>query len=522
MSTPTTASGAPRMRVSPLRVAVLLVCTLAVGWFGSRAVSSAVTPPKTPGPSVFSAYVDVTVTPAYAFETPRGPAQSDVTLAFVVSGADGGCTPMWGGAYGLDRASSDLDLDRRIAQLRLVGGQARVSFGGQAGTELASTCTDPGDLAQAYWSVVDRYELTSIDLDLEGTSQGDASAAARRATAVREVQQRASAAGRPLAVWLTLPVAPTGLTTEGVSVVDGMLAAGVDVAGVNGMTMDFNAGAPTPSMSAVVINAATALQGQVRAAFSRAGHPLDDTRAWSRVGITPMIGQNDVQAERFTIADAEAVNAFARSRGVGLLSMWSLNRDAACAPPLPAVLPVVQTSCSGVEQGSSRFADVLAAHLAAPAPASAPSASPSAKPTRPAGQSTPATGGTQVDDPAHSPFPVWDPLGRYPGGTKIVWHHQVYVARYWTSGVAPDQAVANAADSPWTLVGPVLPGDTPAPLPTVPAGTYPEWNATSTYTEGTRVQLGLVPYEAKWWSQGQKPGENLVGGTPWLLVTPGS
>ena len=519
MSSPTVAPGPARMRISPLRVAVLLLCTLLVGWFGSRAVSSAVTPVKTPGPSYFSGYVDVTNTPAYPFETPKGPAQSNVTLAFVVSGPDDRCAPTWGGAYTLDTASSDLDLDRRISQLRLVGGQARVSFGGQAGTELASTCTDPTALADAYQAVVDRYLLTSIDLDLEGTSQGDAAAAARRADAIKVVQDHASSVGRPLAVWLTLPVGPTGLTTEGEAVLAGMLSAGVDVTGVNGMTMDFGSGeSPARPMSAQVIEASTALQAQVRAAFSRAGHPLDDGQGWARLGITPMIGQNDVRAEVFTLADAAAVNDFARAHGVGQLSMWSLNRDSTCAPPLPAVLPVVQNSCSGIDQGDKRFADVLNAHLDTARPSVSVSTEPSAagRPTA----ATPSPTGA-VDDPAHSPFPIWDPLGRYPGGTKVVWHHQVFLARYWTSGVAPDMAVANA-DSPWALVGPVLPGDTPAPLPTLPAGTYPEWEPTQAYAEGARVQVGLVPYEAKWWSKGQAPGESVTGGSPWLVVTPGS
>ena len=35
----------------------------------------------------------------------------------------------------------------------------------------------------------------------------------------------------------------------------------------------------------------------------------------------------------------------------GWMSMWSLNRDSACGPPLHAVLTVVQTSCSGIDQG---------------------------------------------------------------------------------------------------------------------------------------------------------------------------
>ncbi|MEO7061897.1 MAG: glycosyl hydrolase family 18 [Lapillicoccus sp.] len=500
-------------RVSPLRVAIVLVCMALVVWIGTRAISSAVTPVTTPGPSTFAGYVDVTATPAYPFETPPGPAQSNLTLAFIVSGADHTCTPMWGGAYTLDQAASALDLDRRISQLRLVGGQARVSFGGQAGHELAATCTDPVALADGYQAVVDRYQLTGIDLDLEGASQGDAAAAARRAAAIKVVQDHAKTAGRLLAIWLTLPVAPTGLTTEGSSILAGMLSAGVDVAGVNGMTMDFGSPSTPPQpMSTQVIAASTSLQAQVRVAFAQAGHSLDEGQGWAKVGITPMIGQNDIPSERFTLVDAAAVNLFARAHGVGQLSMWSLNRDSTCAPPLPTTLSVVQDSCSGTDQGNQHFADALNSTLGAAAPAPTGSTrSPTASPTT----------GT-ADDPAHSPFPIWDPLGKYPWATKVVWHHQVFIAKYWTSGVAPDTPVANASDSPWTLVGPVLPGDTPAPLPSLPAGTYPAWQPTQAYSAGARVQVGLVPYEAKWWSQGQQPGQSFAGGSPWLLIASGS
>ena len=38
---------------------------------------------------------------------------------------------------------------------------------------------------------------------------------------------------------------------------------------------------------------------------------------------------------------------------------------------------------------------------------------------------------------------------------------------------------------------------------------------------GSRVQVGLVPYEAKWRTQGTKPGETVAGGSPWVLVNPG-
>ena len=508
-----------RRRVSFARLLVVLICTVAVGWTGTRAVSALVTRPAAPGPSVFAGYVDVTATPSYPFETPAGPAQSVVILSFVVAGPGEACTPTWGGYYTLDEASSKLELDRRISQLRLTGGQARVSFGGQRGPDLASACTDPQALRAAYQSVIDRYQLTNIDLDLEGASLNDPTVAVRRAAAVKGLQDTAKASGRNLAVWLTLPVGPTGLTDAGQSVVAGMLSAGVDLAGVNGMTMDFGVvTSEAAPLSAVVIRAVTALHGQVSQAYADAGQPISDARAWTKVGVTPMIGQSDVPTEVFTLADAAAVNQFLREHGVGLVSMWSLNRDATCGPPLPSILTVVQTMCSGVNQAGQSFANVLAADLgpvldtptfSTTSPSATRTQEPSVAPT------------DVVDDPKTSPFPIWDPLGTYPSGTRIVWHHQVYQARFWTSGFAPDTPVTNATDSPWTLIGPVMPGDTPAALPTLPAGSYPQWNAAEAYVAGSRVQLGLVPYQSKWWTQGTKPGEAVAGGSPWVLVNPG-
>lgn len=520
MTATTTKARAPRSRISFLRVSLVLALTALIGWAGFNAFASVVTRPAEAGPSTFAAYVDVTVTPTYPFGTPAGPAQSNVILSFIVADPNSSCVPLWGGAYSLDAASSDLEVDRRISQLRSIGGLVRVSFGGQAGTELAAACGDAPALETAYQSVVDRYELTSIDLDIEGASLADVDAGARRATAIKAVQDQTREDGRELAVWLTLPVAPTGLTTEGVAVVDQMLAGGVDVAGVNGMTMDFNSGVSASApYSDVVLDSATALQLQVSEAYERIGVKLADTDVWGKVGITPMIGQNDIAGEVFTLHDAEAVNKFARVNGVGQLSMWSLNRDATCQSPLPKILTVVQTSCSGIDQGSRTFAEVLSTDLpfALPAADASPSASPSD--AAPSASATPAID-SETDDPAHSPFPIWDPLGTYPTGTKIVWHHNVYEARYWTSGVAPDTPAAAVTDLPWTLIGPVLPGDTPAPLPTMAPGSYPQWSDSETYTAGTRVQVGNVAYEAKWWSEGQEPGEAVAGGSPWVLVTP--
>ena len=508
-----------RTRVSFARLLLVLVAVAVVGWFLVRTITSAVAGPDVPGPATFTGYVDVTAVPSYSFETPEGAPESDVTLAFVVADPEDACAPSWGGYYSLDEASDELEIDRRIVQLRSVGGHVRVSFGGQANAELALACTDHDALVAAYRDVVDRYELDSIDLDVEGAALDDAASIERRADAIATLQDERPA-DDPLAVWLTLPVAQQGLTAAGESAVDATLAAGVDLAGVNGMAMDFNNGLSASSQqSDAVLDAGRALQRQVVTLYGQHGVDLDEVDGWSRTGLTVMIGQNDVAAERFTLADAEVVNQFALDRGLGLLSMWSLNRDATCTAPLPSVTTVVQTSCSGIDQQGMSFAAALSDDL----PARSVSPALATATPEPSDQSDttqrPSSPREPEDDPATSPYPIWDPLGTYPAGTKIVWHRQVYEAKWWTSGVAPGSAPV-AADDPWTLVGPVLPGDTPAPLATLPAGTYPDWDPEETYTAGDRVLLDQVPYEAKWWSEGTEPGTHVAGGSPWVLILP--
>jgi hypothetical protein len=94
-----------------------------------------------------------------------------------------------------------------------------VSFGGQANDELAVTCTDTSQLTAAYRTVVERYDVAAIDLDIEGSALADAASIERRSVAIAAVQQSRVDDGRDLAVWLTLPVATSGLTPDGLSVI---------------------------------------------------------------------------------------------------------------------------------------------------------------------------------------------------------------------------------------------------------------------------------------------------------------
>ncbi len=502
----------PGRKLSWIRLSVLLaVIAVVVGagvvswrnYTDTRAAAAS--------PSQFMGYVDVTATPRYAFEQPAGDTTKSVVLSFIVADAKDGCSPSWGNFYSLDAAASDLDLDRRIARLRQTGGDIAVSFGGLSNQELATACTDDARLQQAYSTVVDRYDLNTIDLDIEGTALADKAALARQGKAITAVQKDRQAEGKSLSVWLTLPVAPTGLTPDGTAAVEQMLSAGVELAGVNIMTMDFGESRVAgQSMVQASIAAAEATHAQLDDVYSAAQQSLGAQTLWRKIGLTPMIGQNDIVADVFTLSDAEGLHDFARSKGVGRMSMWSLNRDAECGPNYPT-LTVVSDACSGVPQGAARFSDVLGANIDS-------KATNSPSPVLPTGTTT-AT--AVVDDPATSPYPVWSPLATYVQSDRIVWQGNVYEAKWWTKEDVPNDPIPDRAAAPWKLIGPVLPGDRPKPEVTVPAGTYPAWSATTVYNKGDRVMLDQHVFEAKWWVQTQSPEAALQGSTDsaWMKMT---
>jgi chitinase len=505
-------AAASRRRLSPWRVGglILVLAAASAAIVGFRSVTRP--HPVAPVQSSFMPYIDVTASPQYAFEDASKSSSSNLVLGFVVASPGSACQPSWGGAYSLDEAASTMDLDRRIALLRQRGGQVAISFGGVANTELAQACTDPAELLAAYRAVVDRYSVQTIDLDVEGASSSPA-AAQRRAQALAQLQAEEAKAHRPLHVWLTLPVAPTGLTATGRTVLANTLAGKVDLAGVNGLTMDYNTPlAAGPGLTAANESALTHLAAQLSAAYARAGQRIAAGAVWQRLGATPMIGQNDVAAERFGLADARALLSFAQHNHLRRLSMWSVNRDQACGPNY-ANVSVVSDSCSGIDQRPAGFTAIFTHFKAGRVPVAAPAA-PSAVPSA-------AARSVIVDDPATSPYPVWNPELPYRAGTKIVWHHSVYEAKWWTQGDTPDAPVAAASDTPWTLIGPVLPGEHPQPTPTMSAGTYPAWSATTVYRAGAHVLYDGVGYVAKWYTQGDVPGIVVSdpGQTPWQLIT---
>ncbi|MFZ4732725.1 MAG: cellulose binding domain-containing protein, partial [Pirellulales bacterium] len=269
------------------------------------------------------------------------------TLGFMQASPSGNLA--WGGydVLTLDSGNEQAVAIRgAISALRTAGGDVMVSLGGAAGQTLAQSYAARGlgaaALATAYGSMVDTLKLTKVDFDIEGAAITEAATLKLQMDAIALVQKT-----RPgLGVWLTLPVLPQGLTQDGVNAVKIALVAGVKVDGVNVMAMDYGDSAAPPaakSMGEYAIDAANATFAQMTALFTSRGQ----TFGWNQLGVTPMIGVNDVTSEVFTLQDADRVEIFARAKGLGMIGMWSINRDnpgptgqlsntAAGIPTLPA------------------------------------------------------------------------------------------------------------------------------------------------------------------------------------------
>ena len=491
-----------KLSLARLSVVLIVIAGLVSGgvYAWSRAQDVQVASERTPW---FDSYVDVTATPTFPFESPSEDGQKNVVLSFIVAAPDDACSPSWGGYYSLDEAESSLDLDRKLQRLRNLGGSAMVSFGGQANHDIAFECEDQGELVDGYTSVVERYDLASIDMDIEGAFLSDEAGVTRQAEAIRTVQD---AREKGLDVWLTLPVAPDGLTFEGLRAIRAYLKAGVDLAGVNVMTMNFNSESQKDFYPAVE-SSLEATQSQLRSLYQEIDSPIGEATAWSRVAATPMVGQNDTRGDVFTLADAEKLSAFADERGMARMSMWSLNRDQQCSANWPDPKQV-SDSCSGVVQESGDFSKILRERRTGAISQVA--------------EAVESDGPVELveDDPETSPYPIWSETTAYPAETKVVWHRNVYEAKWWTEGDQPDLASENGSQ-PWRLLGPVLPGEKPIERPKLPAGAYPDWDTAKEYRRGERVLFDGDGFEAKWYSRGDSPDAALVQpqDSPWRVLT---
>ena len=306
--------------------------------------------------SFYAPYVDMTLYPTFNLVTAATTGKIKYfSLAFIV--ADSNNQPSWGGytQYEVNGGSFDMALRQQITNLRAAGGDVMVSFGGASNAELAQQITNVTQLTAAYQTVVSAYNITHLDFDIEGAASADHAAIDRRSQALAALEQNAATAGTKLQVWFTLPVLPTGLTADGLYVVQSALKYGVQIAGINVMAMDYgDSAAPSPAkqMGNYAIDSANSLFNQLSTLY---GTSKTSAELWTMIGVTPMIGLNDVTTETFDLNAASELLAFAEQKGMGRISIWSLNRDTAST----TAKTYVDTTSSSIVQKQWEFSSIF-------------------------------------------------------------------------------------------------------------------------------------------------------------------
>ena len=427
---------------------------------------------------VFAPYVDVLLYPAFSINDAFDETgQPYFTLAFITSDAD--CKPAWGGVVSLD----DNHFMDEINAIRQKGGDVIISFGGANGTELAMCHSDPGALQAAYQSVIDKYRVTWVDFDIEGWAVADKPSIDLRNKAIKGLQ----AANPELRVAFCLPVLPSGLTPDGIYVLENARANGVRVDVVNVMAMDYGDwAAPNPegNMGQYAIDA---VYNTYQQALDLGLAPL--------MGITPMIGRNDVPSERFYLSDAQELLSWAESTSwVTMLSMWSANRDNGhCADKAWA-----DPTCTGLNQEDFAFTDIFA-------------------------QFTSGGGNISPQITMRSPLEgdIFDP------GDTIVLSADatdsdgtVVQVEFFAGDVSLgldlefpyELSWENVSEGVYTITAVATDnqgatGRSTAIEITVGGGVSPStWDPSAIYTAGNEVCHNGITWQAKWWTRGEEPG----------------
>jgi len=298
------------------------------------------TPPAA-GTAMFAPYIDMSLTADENLTTIQQQSGIKVfTLAFIVD--NGSCQAGWGGLGGTipqDSLPDGTTIQSLVQQVRSNGGDVIVSFGGANGTDISSACTSAGQVQAMYQSVITRYNLTMVDFDIEGGAQANPATISYRNQALAALK----AANPNLYISFTLPVLPTGLTQDGVNILNAAKSSGLNPDLINVMAMDYGSAVDNGGqMGTDAVDAATATYQQVQTAGLS-----------STIGVTPMIGVNDVNPEVFQLADAQTLLNFATANTwIKRLAMWSVARDNGnCAGTAYA-----SPSCSGLSQNDYAFA----------------------------------------------------------------------------------------------------------------------------------------------------------------------
>ena len=373
--------------------AILLAGGLSAGLMAAQPAAAAVSWPA----HVFAPYVDTGLSNTTLTTVAADYGTEFFTLAFV----DGG-----GCQWSLPNQSG---WQSQISALQAEGGDVSISFGGYTvdtdGDDLGAQCSSAGAMAAQVESVVTTLNVTHLDFDIESSEETNSADLTLTAQALAQVRSWASSNGTPLSISYTIPVLPTGLTQDGLNVLDAAVANGFTPNVVNIMTMDY--GSSGTEMGTAANQALDATASQLESVFG-----ISSSQAYGMLGNTPMIGQNDTSGEIFTLADAATVESYAAQQGIAMLSLWSEGRDNGGCPGQTSA----SSTCSGISQSSGAFTTAFQAFTSGGGGGSPPPPPP------------PPPGGCQT---------AWSSSGTYTSGDEVSYNGDNWTANQWNYDEVP-------------------------------------------------------------------------------------
>ncbi len=194
--------------------------------------------------------------------------------------------------------------------------------------------------------MINKFGVTKVDFDIEGAGPlNDTATNTRRYQAIKTLETKFP----KLEVSVTIPVSRSGINADptygnAIAFLKLAKAQGARIDMVNLMTMNY--GGSVANMGTAATTAAKDSLAQIKTIW-----PAD---TYANIGITPMIGYNDVAGEVFTYANAQTVLAFAKAHKVGRLAFWDLNRDQSCGTG-----DTRPDTCTGLTQSPLDYTDAF-------------------------------------------------------------------------------------------------------------------------------------------------------------------
>jgi hypothetical protein len=307
----------------------------------------------------------------------------------------------------------------QVSALQAEGGDVSISFGGYTvdtdGTDLGAQCSSAAAMAAQVESTVTTLNVSHLDFDIESNEQDNNADLALTAQALSQVRSWASGSGRQLEITYTIPTLPTGLTSEGLNVLNTAKANGFTPDVVNIMTMDY--GTSGTEMGTAANQALDAVATQLESIYG-----LSSSAAYAKLGNTPMIGQNDTQGEIFTVADASTVESYAASKGIAELSFWAEGRDNNGCPNAG----YASSTCSGgPPQANGAFTQAFQAFTSGGSPGGG------------GGSPTPTPTPTPTTSPSGSCATAWASNATYVSGDEVSYDGDNWTANQWNYNEVP-------------------------------------------------------------------------------------